>query len=198
MPLKIFRFTQAGSEVSALLGRMPSAVGYQPTLATEMGQLQERITSTKVGSVTSIQAIYVPADDYTDPAPATTFAHQADQDMICIYVAIGQVGFAVCYVVTPIPEIFLGLSLGFLVSYLNLLTIFQKTSLIGRITDKSFQGGQLQVLFAGLTYLIRISLVILALYIAMQFPDEVNLYSVIAGISLIYVICKLIIVVVMM
>jgi len=71
----IFRFTQAGSEVSALLGRMPSAVGYQPTLATEMGQMQERITSTKNGSVTSIQAIYVPADDYTDPAPATTFAH---------------------------------------------------------------------------------------------------------------------------
>jgi len=71
----IFRFTQAGSEVSALLGRMPSAVGYQPTLATEMGQLQERITTTDKGSVTSIQAIYVPADDYTDPAPATTFAH---------------------------------------------------------------------------------------------------------------------------
>ncbi|WNF91079.1 F0F1 ATP synthase subunit beta [Vagococcus fluvialis] len=71
----IFRFTQAGSEVSALLGRMPSAVGYQPTLATEMGQLQERITSTKNGSITSIQAIYVPADDYTDPAPATAFAH---------------------------------------------------------------------------------------------------------------------------
>ena len=71
----IFRFTQAGSEVSALLGRMPSAVGYQPTLATEMGQLQERITSTKQGSITSIQAIYVPADDYTDPAPATAFAH---------------------------------------------------------------------------------------------------------------------------
>ena len=71
----IFRFTQAGSEVSALLGRMPSAVGYQPTLATEMGQLQERISSTNKGSVTSIQAIYVPADDYTDPAPATTFAH---------------------------------------------------------------------------------------------------------------------------
>ncbi|ALC86539.1 MULTISPECIES: F0F1 ATP synthase subunit beta [unclassified Bacillus (in: firmicutes)] len=71
----IFRFTQAGSEVSALLGRMPSAAGYQPTLATEMGQLQERITSTNTGSVTSIQAIYVPADDYTDPAPATTFAH---------------------------------------------------------------------------------------------------------------------------
>src|SRR5688500_14363415 len=69
----IFRFTQAGSEVSALLGRMPSAVGYQPTLQTEMGELQERITSTKKGSVTSIQAIYVPADDYTDPAPATTF-----------------------------------------------------------------------------------------------------------------------------
>jgi F-type H+-transporting ATPase subunit beta len=71
----IFRFTQAGSEVSALLGRMPSAVGYQPTLATEMGYLQERITSTKKGSITSIQAIYVPADDLTDPAPATTFAH---------------------------------------------------------------------------------------------------------------------------
>ena len=71
----IFRFTQAGSEVSALLGRMPSAVGYQPTLATEMGELQERITSTKRGSITSIQAVYVPADDYTDPAPATTFAH---------------------------------------------------------------------------------------------------------------------------
>jgi F-type H+-transporting ATPase subunit beta len=71
----IFRFVQAGSEVSALMGRMPSAVGYQPTLATEMGQLQERITSTKKGSITSVQAIYVPADDYTDPAPATTFAH---------------------------------------------------------------------------------------------------------------------------
>lgn len=71
----IFRFTQAGSEVSALLGRMPSAVGYQPTLATEMGQLQERITSTKEGSITSVQAIYVPADDLTDPAPATTFSH---------------------------------------------------------------------------------------------------------------------------
>src|ERR1700756_3638066 len=71
----IFRFTQAGSEVSALLGRMPSAVGYQPNLATEMGELQERITSTKNGSITSVQAIYVPADDYTDPAPATTFAH---------------------------------------------------------------------------------------------------------------------------
>jgi F-type H+/Na+-transporting ATPase subunit beta len=71
----IFRFTQAGSEVSALLGRMPSAVGYQPNLASEMGDLQERITSTKRGSITSVQAIYVPADDYTDPAPATTFAH---------------------------------------------------------------------------------------------------------------------------
>src|SRR6476660_6984983 len=71
----IFRFTQAGSEVSALLGRMPSAVGYQPTLATEMGELQERITSTKSGSITSVQAIYVPADDLTDPAPATAFAH---------------------------------------------------------------------------------------------------------------------------
>lgn len=71
----IFRFTQAGSEVSALLGRMPSAVGYQPTLATEMGQLQERITSTQSGSITSVQAVYVPADDFTDPAPATTFSH---------------------------------------------------------------------------------------------------------------------------
>src|SRR5512133_994703 len=71
----IFRFTQAGSEVSALLGRIPSAVGYQPTLSTEMGELQERITSTKQGSITSVQAVYVPADDYTDPAPATTFAH---------------------------------------------------------------------------------------------------------------------------
>jgi F-type H+-transporting ATPase subunit beta len=71
----IFRFTQAGSEVSALLGRMPSAVGYQPNLASEMGELQERITSTKRGSITSVQAIYVPADDYTDPAPATAFAH---------------------------------------------------------------------------------------------------------------------------
>lgn len=71
----IFRFTQAGSEVSALLGRIPSAVGYQPTLATEMGELQERITSTKKGSITSVQAVYVPADDYTDPAPAATFAH---------------------------------------------------------------------------------------------------------------------------
>src|SRR5437773_5098067 len=71
----IFRFTQAGSEVSALLGRMPSAVGYQPNLATEMGELQERITSTKKGSVTSVQAIYVPADDLTDPAPATAFSH---------------------------------------------------------------------------------------------------------------------------
>ncbi|HLS70326.1 MAG TPA: F0F1 ATP synthase subunit beta, partial [Chitinophagaceae bacterium] len=71
----IFRFTQAGSEVSALLGRMPSAVGYQPTLATEMGLMQERITSTKSGSITSVQAVYVPADDLTDPAPATTFAH---------------------------------------------------------------------------------------------------------------------------
>jgi F-type H+-transporting ATPase subunit beta len=71
----IFRFTQAGSEVSATLGRMPSAVGYQPTLATEMGIMQERITSTKRGSITSVQAVYVPADDLTDPAPATTFAH---------------------------------------------------------------------------------------------------------------------------
>jgi F-type H+-transporting ATPase subunit beta len=71
----IFRFTQANSEVSALLGRMPTAVGYQPTLATDLGELQERITSTKKGSITSVQAIYVPADDLTDPAPATTFAH---------------------------------------------------------------------------------------------------------------------------
>jgi F-type H+-transporting ATPase subunit beta len=71
----IFRFTQAGSEISALLGRIPSSVGYQPTLATEMGALQERITSTKKGSITSVQAVYVPADDLTDPAPANTFAH---------------------------------------------------------------------------------------------------------------------------
>src|SRR5690606_6809008 len=71
----VFRFTQAGSEVSALLGRMPSAVGYQPTLSTEMGELQERITSTAAGAITSVQAIYVPADDLTDPAPATAFAH---------------------------------------------------------------------------------------------------------------------------
>ena len=71
----IFRFTQAGSEVSALLGRIPSAVGYQPTLATEMGNMQERITSTNKGSITSVQAVYVPADDLTDPAPATTFSH---------------------------------------------------------------------------------------------------------------------------
>ncbi|MEI8243850.1 MAG: F0F1 ATP synthase subunit beta, partial [bacterium] len=71
----IFRFTQAGSEVSALLGRIPSAAGYQPTLGTDMGELQERITSTRNGSITSVQAVYVPADDYTDPAPATTFAH---------------------------------------------------------------------------------------------------------------------------
>jgi F-type H+-transporting ATPase subunit beta len=71
----IYRFTLAGTEVSALLGRMPSAVGYQPTLAEEMGRLQERITSTKTGSITSIQAVYVPADDLTDPSPATTFGH---------------------------------------------------------------------------------------------------------------------------
>jgi len=71
----IFRFVQAGAEVSALLGRIPSAVGYQPTLASELGELQERITSTKQGSITSVQAVYVPADDYTDPAPATTFSH---------------------------------------------------------------------------------------------------------------------------
>ena len=79
----IFRFTQAGSEVSALLGRMPSAVGYQPTLATEMGALQERITSTKRGSITSVQAVYVPADDLTDPAPATTFAHLDATTVLC-------------------------------------------------------------------------------------------------------------------
>jgi F-type H+-transporting ATPase subunit beta len=78
----IFRFTQAGSEVSALLGRMPSAVGYQPTLGTEMGELQERITSTRNGSITSVQAIYVPADDMTDPAPATAFAHLDAQTVL--------------------------------------------------------------------------------------------------------------------
>jgi len=85
----IFRFTQAGSEVSALLGRMPSAVGYQPTLATEMGQLQERITSTQTGSVTSVQAIYVPADDLTDPAPANTFAH-LDSSVVLTRVLVEQ------------------------------------------------------------------------------------------------------------
>jgi F-type H+-transporting ATPase subunit beta len=78
----IFRFTQAGSEVSALLGRMPSAVGYQPTLASEMGVMQERITSTNRGSITSVQAVYVPADDLTDPAPATTFAHLDAQTVL--------------------------------------------------------------------------------------------------------------------
>ena len=76
----IFRFTQAGSEVSALLGRIPSAVGYQPTLATDMGTLQERITTTNKGSITSVQAIYVPADDLTDPAPATSFSHLGRDD----------------------------------------------------------------------------------------------------------------------
>ena len=86
----IFRFTQAGSEVSALLGRMPSAVGYQPTLATEMGALQERITSTKKGSITSVQAIYVPADDLTDPAPATTFATSTRRS--CLDRAISEKG----------------------------------------------------------------------------------------------------------
>ena len=86
----IFRFTQAGSEVSALLGRIPSAVGYQPTLATEMGALQERITSTNKGSITSVQAIYVPADDLTDPAPATTFAH-LDATTV-LYRAISELG----------------------------------------------------------------------------------------------------------
>jgi F-type H+-transporting ATPase subunit beta len=85
----IFRFTQAGSEVSALLGRMPSAVGYQPTLATEMGQLQERITSTSTGSITSVQAIYVPADDLTDPAPANTFAH-LDSSVVLTRVLVEQ------------------------------------------------------------------------------------------------------------
>ncbi len=83
----IFRFTQAGSEVSALLGRMPSAVGYQPTLATEMGALQERITSTSKGSITSVQAVYVPADDLTDPAPATTFAHLDATTVLERYIA---------------------------------------------------------------------------------------------------------------
>ena len=81
----IFRFTQAGSEVSALLGRIPSAVGYQPNLATEMGALQERITSTKSGSITSVQAVYVPADDLTDPAPATTFSHLDATTVLDVY-----------------------------------------------------------------------------------------------------------------
>ena len=96
----VFRFTQAGSEVSALLGRMPSAVGYQPTLATEMGIMQERITSTKKGSITSVQAVYVPADDLTDPAPATTFAHLDATTVLSrkiselgIYPAVDSIGF---------------------------------------------------------------------------------------------------------
>ena len=100
----IFRFTQAGSEVSALLGRMPSAVGYQPNLATEMGEMQERITSTKTGAITSIQAVYVPADDYTDPAPATTFAHLDAVSALSrqivelgIYPAIDPVGIELAY-----------------------------------------------------------------------------------------------------
>ena len=100
----IFRFTQAGSEMSTLLGRMPSAVGYQPTLATEMGNLQERITSTKNGSITSIQAVYVPADDLTDPAPATTFAHLDSTVVLSrglselgIYPAVDPVGFIIKY-----------------------------------------------------------------------------------------------------
>jgi F-type H+-transporting ATPase subunit beta len=82
----IFRFTMSGSEVSALLGRMPSAVGYQPTLATEMGELQERITSTRQGSITSMQAVYVPADDYSDPAPVATFTH-LDATIALVYLA---------------------------------------------------------------------------------------------------------------
>ena len=86
----IFRFTQAGSEVSALLGRIPSAVGYQPTLAEDMGKLQERITSTKKGSITSVQAVYVPADDMTDPAPATTFAHL--DSTVALSRAISEIG----------------------------------------------------------------------------------------------------------
>jgi len=96
----IFRFTQAGSEVSALLGRIPSAVGYQPTLATDMGTMQERITTTKKGSITSVQAIYVPADDLTDPAPATTFAHLDATTVLSrgiaelgIYPAVDPLGF---------------------------------------------------------------------------------------------------------
>ena len=85
----IFRFTQAGSEVSALLGRIPSAVGYQPTLSTDMGGMQERITTTKNGSITSVQAVYVPADDLTDPAPATTFAHL----FVSFFVSNGVIDF---------------------------------------------------------------------------------------------------------
>ena len=100
----IFRFTQAGSEVSALLGRMPSAVGYQPNLASEMGELQERITSTKKGSITSVQAIYVPADDYTDPAPATAFAHlDATTNLSRTIAELGIYPAAVSYTHLPLP-----------------------------------------------------------------------------------------------
>ena len=99
----IFRFTQAGSEVSALLGRMPSAVGYQPTLATEMGDLQERITSTSVGSITSVQAVYVPADDLTDPAPATTFTHLDAKTVLSR--SIAELGIYPCLLYTsPSPR----------------------------------------------------------------------------------------------
>jgi F0F1-type ATP synthase beta subunit len=110
----IFRFTQAGSEVSALLGRIPSAVGYQPTLATDMGLLQERITSTGVGSITSVQAVYVPADDLTDPAPATTFAHLDATTVLSRQIAeLGNT--SVSLVVPPHPSL---LSLSLAVSYL--------------------------------------------------------------------------------
>ena len=97
----IFRFTQAGSEVSALLGRIPSAVGYQPTLATDMGSLQERITSTNKGSITSVQAIYVPADDLTDPAPATSFAH-----LDATTVLSRQIAESVSYTHLTLPTIY--------------------------------------------------------------------------------------------
>jgi F-type H+-transporting ATPase subunit beta len=98
----IFRFTQAGSEVSALLGRMPSAVGYQPTLATEMGTMQERITSTKNGSITSVQAVYVPADDLTDPAPATTFAHLDATTVLSRKIA--ELGFILLLTLLILPQ----------------------------------------------------------------------------------------------
>ena len=100
----IFRFTQAGSEVSALLGRMPSAVGYQPTLATEMGELQERIASTKNGSVTSVQAVYVPADDLTDPAPATTFAHLDATTVLSRKIVVGEEHYEVANKVIAILQ----------------------------------------------------------------------------------------------
>ncbi|WP_413377945.1 ATP synthase subunit I [Alkalihalobacillus sp. 1P02AB] len=116
----------------------------------------------------------------------TSIGNKMKQYTIIFLIAL--VVTIICFFVTPYPDVFLGLTLGFLVSYLNLLTIYQKTSLIGRIASNLQKHSMIPVLFAGFSYAIRISLVILALFVAMQFPDEVNLISVIAGISLVYVI----------